>query len=111
MLAGAIGATSGAIRLDGADLQNWGIFQRSDYIGYLPQGVELFPGTIAHNIARLREDARDEDIVAAANLAGARDLIMRQANGYDTLVQYSGMPLSGSERQRVALGCMPSRAS
>lgn len=103
MLAGAIDPTSGTIRLDGADLRNWDALQRGDYIGYLPQGVELFPGTIAQNIARLRDDATDEDIVKAARFAGAHDLILRQKHGYETMIQLGGTPLSGGERQRVAL--------
>lgn len=103
MLAGAIDPTNGTIRLDGADLRNWDALQRGDYIGYLPQGVELFPGTIAQNIARLRDDATDEEIVKAARFAGAHDLILRQKHGYETMIQLGGMPLSGGERQRVAL--------
>lgn len=103
MLVGAAEPSSGTIRLDGADLQNWDALQRGEYIGYLPQGVELFPGTIAQNIARLRSDATDEAIVAAANFAGAHNLILRQKHGYETAVQLGGMPLSGGERQRVAL--------
>ncbi|MBU1211673.1 MAG: type I secretion system permease/ATPase [Alphaproteobacteria bacterium] len=103
MLVGAIEPTNGSIRLDGADLQNWDALQRGDYIGYLPQGVELFPGTIAENIARLRDDATDEAIVAAARFAGSHDLILRQKHGYETMIQLGGMPLSGGERQRVAL--------
>lgn len=103
MLVGAIAPTNGTIRLDGADLENWDALQRGEYIGYLPQGVELFPGTIAQNIARLRDDATDEAIVAAAHFAGAHELILRQKHGYETMVQLGGMPLSGGERQRVAL--------
>ncbi|MBU2580169.1 MAG: type I secretion system permease/ATPase [Alphaproteobacteria bacterium] len=103
MLVGAIDPSGGTIRLDGADLQNWDALQRGEYIGYLPQGVELFPGTIAQNIARLRDDATDEAIVAAANFAGAHNLILRQKHGYETMIQLGGTPLSGGERQRVAL--------
>ncbi|MCH9806546.1 MAG: type I secretion system permease/ATPase [Alphaproteobacteria bacterium] len=103
MLVGAINPSSGTIRLDGADLRNWDALQRGDYIGYLPQGVELFPGTIAQNIARLRNDSSDEQIVQAAKFAGAHDLILRQKHGYETMIQLGGMPLSGGERQRVAL--------
>ncbi len=103
MLVGAIPPSNGTIRLDGADLQNWDALQRGDYIGYLPQGVELFPGTIAQNISRLRDDASDEKIVSAARFAGAHDLILRQKHGYETMIQLGGTPLSGGERQRVAL--------
>lgn len=103
MLVGAIQPSNGTIRLDGADLQNWDALQRGDYIGYLPQGVELFPGTISQNIARLRDDATDEKIVQAARFSGAHDLILRQKLGYETMIQMGGMPLSGGERQRVAL--------
>lgn len=71
-------------------------------MGYLPQDVELFAGSIRENIARMGE-GDPEDVVAAAQLAGVHELIMRMPKGYDTIIGDAGMTLSGGERQRVAL--------
>ena len=103
LLIGALPATSGNVRLDGSDLRNWDPTQLGRAIGYLPQDVELFPGTIAENIARFRAEATSEDVVAAARFAGVHDLIVRLKDGYETIVQERGAPLSGGQRQRVAL--------
>jgi ATP-binding cassette, subfamily C, bacterial len=103
LLIGALPATSGTVRLDGSDLRNWDPRQLGRNVGYLPQDVELFPGTIAENIARFRAEATSEDIVAAAKFAGVHDLIVRLKDGYETVVQERGAPLSGGQRQRVAL--------
>jgi len=93
---------SGAIRLDGADIHDWDKTQLGPYLGYLPQDVELFEGTVAENIARFREVDPDE-VVRAAKRAGAHEMILRLPNGYDTEIGASGQSLSGGQRQRVGL--------
>ena len=103
LLIGALPVTSGTIRLDGSDLRNWDPTQLGRSVGYLPQDVELFPGTIAENIARLRTDVSSDDVLAAAKFAGVHDLIVRLKDGYETVVHERGAPLSGGQRQRVAL--------
>lgn len=103
LLVGALPATAGAVRLDGSDIANWDRDQLGRQIGYLPQDVELFPGTIAENIARLRTDATSEDVIAAAELAHVHDLIVSLPEGYETRIDPSGFELSGGQRQRIAL--------
>ncbi|MEI9425001.1 type I secretion system permease/ATPase [Mesorhizobium sp. Cs1299R1N1] len=103
LIVGAIQPRSGAIRLDGGDIRNWDPEELGRHIGYLPQDVELFPGTIAQNIARFEPDASDEKLVQAARMAQVHELIMGQRNGYSTVIGPAGVRLSGGERQRIGL--------
>lgn len=102
-LIGAWMASDGEIRLDGATLDQWPMTLKGQFIGYLPQDIELFDGTLAENIARFDPEVENDKVLDAAELAGAHDLIVRFPNGYDTLVGPSGMPLSAGQRQRIAL--------
>jgi ATP-binding cassette subfamily C protein len=103
MLVDSIIPTAGSIRLDSMDLRNWDPRQFGECVGYLPQDVQLFPASIKANIARLREDASDEEIFEAAVMADVHEMIAEFAQGYETLVGIDGSPLSGGQKQRIGL--------
>ncbi len=102
LLVGVWPALSGTVRLDGADLSRWNKEDLGPYIGYLPQDIELFDGTVAENIARFG-DVDAEKVVLAAQRVGFHEQILRLPQGYDTPLGPSGAALSGGQRQRVAL--------
>ena len=94
---------AGAILLDGARLDQWHPEDLGRHVGYLPQNVELFAGTVKQNISRFRDDASDEDVVDAAKQAHAHELILALPRGYETELGTFGSYLSGGQRQRLAL--------
>ena len=103
MLVGCLLPTAGKVRLDSTELRNWDRRQFGEYTGYLPQEVELFPGTIRENVCRMRDDLPDEAVFAAAQLTSVHEMICHLQNGYETVLERSGAPLSGGQKQRIAL--------
>ncbi|TAN53498.1 MAG: type I secretion system permease/ATPase [Methylococcaceae bacterium] len=102
LLMGIWKPNSGSVRLDGADVYSWDKSDLGNYVGYLPQDVELFNGTVAENIARMG-DIDAEKVVEAARRAGVHELVLQFPNGYDTRIGAGGVVLSGGQRQRIAL--------
>lgn len=102
-LVGAWSPVAGKVRLDGASFEQWDKEALGRHIGYLPQGVELFEGTIAANIARFEDNPDPASIVNAAQSAGAHELILRFEKGYETPIGEAGSALSAGQRQRIAL--------
>ena len=103
LIVGVWAPARGKVRIDGAAIDQWSPAELGQHIGYLPQDVELFAGTVAQNIARFEPDAPSEAILAASQAAGVHDMIIRLPEGYDTQVGENGTVLSAGQRQRIAL--------
>lgn len=101
-LLGVWRAQHGTVRLDGAELSQWDKTALGPHMGYLPQDIELFEGTVSDNIARFG-DADPQLVITAAQRAGVHDMILQLPNGYDTVIGSTGVNLSGGQRQRVGL--------
>ncbi len=95
-------ATSGKVRIDGADIRTWDSEKLGPYVGFLPQDVELFAGTVAENIARMG-DVESQKVITAAQMAGVHEMILQLPKGYDTQIGQHGSALSGGQRQRIGL--------
>ncbi|WP_443089522.1 type I secretion system permease/ATPase [Xenorhabdus sp. Sc-CR9] len=102
LLVGIWPAQEGVVRLDDADIYQWNKDELGAFIGYLPQDIELFGGTIAENIARF-SDVDPEKVIEAAQKAGVHELVLNLEQGYDTLIGAGGMGLSGGQKQRIGL--------
>lgn len=95
--------SSGSVRLDNAEIYQWNRENFGTHAGYLPQGIELFSGSIKQNIARMNDDASPEDVIAAAKMTGIHEMILQFPNGYDSDIGPAGAFLSGGQRQRIGL--------
>jgi PrtD family type I secretion system ABC transporter len=102
LVLGVLAPASGKVRLDGADIMQRARAELGPHLGYLPQEVELFPGTVAENIARM-ETPSAKDVVASAQAAGVHDMILRFPKGYDTRIMAGGLMVTPGQRQRIAL--------
>ena len=102
-LVGVWSPVRGKVRFDGAALDQWSSTDLGAHIGFLPQEVELFAGTVAENIARFEPGAPSEAVIAAARAAGVHELILRLPEGYDTRIGEGGSGLSAGQRQRIGL--------
>jgi ATP-binding cassette, subfamily C, bacterial EexD len=94
---------SGKVTIDKVDIRQWDHNELGQYIGYLPQDIELFSGTVAQNIARMEEEVDSTKVIEAAKLAGVHEIILLLPDGYNTQIGMQGTILSGGQQQRIAL--------
>ncbi|MDQ1829527.1 type I secretion system permease/ATPase [Massilia scottii] len=102
LLVGVWPAVIGKVRLDGADIYQWNKDELGPHMGYLPQDIELFGGTVSENIARFG-NIEPEEVVLAAKRAGVHEMILKMSSGYDTVLGDGGAGLSGGQKQRLGL--------
>lgn len=102
IIIGLWSASPNCVRLDGADVYRWNKDELGQALGYVPQDIEMLPGTISENIARFTE-FDSMSVIAAATTAGVHEMVMRFPQGYDTIIGDGGMVLSGGQKQRIAL--------
>jgi ATP-binding cassette subfamily C protein len=103
IITGIVSPSAGEVRLGGAKLDQYGSERLGQYVGYLPQEVQFFDGTVAENIARMAIDPDDVKVVEAARKAGVHDIILSLPEGYDTQLNGAAVTLSGGQKQRLAL--------
>lgn len=103
VIVGILPTSHGAMRLDGAETFKWNREDLGQYIGYMPQHVDLFNGTVRDNIARMEANANDEDVIEAAKFAGCHEMILRLPKGYETEFMQGNLSLSPGQRQRIGL--------
>lgn len=103
IIVGVWKATSGTVRLDGGEIYRWNREDFGHHIGYLPQSIDLFSGSVKQNIARMSTNINAEQVVEAAKAAGAHQMILSLPDGYDSDIGVAGSNLSGGQRQRIAL--------
>jgi ATP-binding cassette subfamily C protein len=103
VLVGLVKPVAGDVRLAGATLDQYGAEKLGRYIGYLPQDVQLFPGTVGENVAQMETNPNAEKVVAAAKKARVHEIILKLPDGYDTLIGVADAQLSGGQKQRLAL--------
>ena len=104
LMIGNLAPRTGHVRLDGMDVAEWDSDDMGRHVGYLPQDIELFSGTVRENIARMA-DGEPDAVIAAARIAGMHEMVLGMAQGYDTEIGEGGTALSGGQRQRIGLAC------
>ncbi|MGN7661533.1 MAG: type I secretion system permease/ATPase [Anaplasma sp.] len=103
LLVGVWKPLSGVVRLDGADVYTWDREDFGNYVGYLPQDVELFQTSVKTNIARMAPDQDPEKVIKAAKIAGIHEMVLHLPSGYDTVIGNGGVVLSGGQKQMLGL--------
>ncbi len=103
LLVGVLKPSSGTVRIDGANIFDQDLEKIGKYIGYLPQDVELFKGSVKQNIARMNRAANDSDIIKAAQFCDVHEVILSMSNGYESIIEKDAANLSAGQKQRIAL--------